>query len=148
MVERTVAQQAERLSAKRARTLPFLVLIYLSQQLTFLSGEVGHRNVDHLKIGAWVVLSLVLILALMTKGFWFRSREVRKLIDDENTQANRNEATRIGFLFGMLSAIASYFIAEFEPWSAQDSAHLVLTFGIGAALVRFAMLERRAHRDG
>jgi hypothetical protein len=48
----------------------------------------------------------------------------------------------------MLAAIACYFLAEFEPLSAQDGAHLVLTLGIGAALVRFAVLERRAHRGG
>jgi uncharacterized membrane protein len=148
MVRRTVAEQAERLSARRARTLPMLVLIYFGQQMSFFSGEVGHRTVDHFKIGAWVVLSVVLIFGLMTRGFWFQRTEVRELLDDENTRSNRNEATRIGFLVGMLAAIACYFIAEFEPWSAQDSAHLVLTFGIGAALIRFAILERRAHRDG
>jgi hypothetical protein len=148
MTNRTIAEKAERLSASRARSLPVLAIIYLSQQASFLTGEDGHRTVDHFKIGAWVVLSLVLILALMTKGFWFHSREVRDLIDDENTRANRNESARVGFFFGMLSAIASYFIAEFEPWTAADSAHLVLTFGIGAALIRFGILERRAHRDG
>jgi uncharacterized membrane protein len=148
MTERSIAERAERLSAQRARMLPVLALLYFAQQMSFFSGEVGHRTVDHFKIGAWVVLSLVLILALMTKGFWLHRREVRELVDDENTRANRNDATRIGFFAGMLAAIVGYFIPEFEPWTAQDSAHLVLTFGIGAALIRFAFLERRAHRNG
>ena len=32
--------------------------------------------------------------ALSTKGFWLQPKEVRDLIDDENTRANRIEAMR------------------------------------------------------
>jgi uncharacterized membrane protein len=130
--------------------LPFLAIIYLTQQFSFLSalGNGSHRDVDHLKIGAWVVLSLVLLFALATKGFWLQPKEVRDLIDDESTRANRLEGMRIGFLFACGAAIAAYFIAEFQPLTVGETAHLVLTFGLGAALIRFGVLERRAHRDG
>ena len=142
---KSVAAQADELSRRRAHVLPFLAIIYFSQQMSFLTGDGGHRDVDHFKIGAWVVLSVVMLLALVTNGFWFRPKAVREMLDDEVTRAHRDDATRWGFLFGMLAAIACYFIAEFWAWSAADSAHLVLTFGIGAALVRLAWLERRAH---
>lgn len=150
MATMTNSERADRLTRRRTRMLPILVLVYLSQQATFFStfASGAHRDVDHFKIGAWVVLSLVLLAALATKGFWLQPRAVRDLIDDESTRANRLEAMRIGFLVACGAAIAAYFIAEFEPLTVGETAHLVLSLGIGAALIRFAMLERRTHRDG
>ena len=150
MDERSISERADHLSKRRARLLPALALIYFAQQASFFSalGSGQHRDVDHFKIGAWVVLSVVLMLALVTKGFWLQPREVRDLIDDEGTRANRLEAMRIGFLFACGAALVAYFIVEFEPLTVGEAAHLVLSFGLGAALIRFGMLERRAHRDG
>jgi hypothetical protein len=87
-------------------------------------------------------------MALATKGFWLESREVRALIDDENTRANRATAMTVGFVAGMLGGILLYFIDQFEPIHAREAIHVILSLGIGAALLRFGMLERRAHRDG
>ena len=150
MSQRSVSERADYLSRRRARMLPILAIIYLTQQFSFLSalGDGTHRDVDHFKIGAWVVLSIVLLFALASKGFWFQPRQVRELIDDESTRANRLDAMRLGFLFACGAAIAAYFIAEFQPLTVGEAAHLVLTFGLGAALIRFGLLERRAHKDG
>ena len=93
MTTRSAAEQADHLSRRRARMLPFLAVIYLSQQVSFFADAgSGDRPVDHVKVGAWVVLSLVLLAALTTKGFWLRRREVREMIDDETTKAHRGEA--------------------------------------------------------
>ena len=150
MAQRSISQRADYLSRRRARMLPVLAVLYFAHQASFFSalGNGVHRDVDHFKIGAWVVLSVVLMFALVTKGFWFQPREVRDMIDDEGTRANRLEAMRLGFLFACGAAIAAYFIAEFQPLTVGETAHLVLTFGLGAALIRFGVLERRAHRDG
>jgi hypothetical protein len=150
MKQRSISERADYLSKRRARALPFLAIIYFTQQVSFLSalGDGTHRDVDHFKIGAWVVLSLVLLAALATKGFWLQPREVRDLIDDEGTRANRLDAMRIGFLFACCAALAAYFIAQFQPLTVGETAHLVLTFGLGAALIRFGALERRAHQGG
>lgn len=149
MTDRTAAQQAEILSRRRARALPILALVYLSQQVSYFSQYQNDptRIVDHVKIGAWVILSLVLLAALTTKGFWLRPREVRDMIDDETTKAHRGEATGWGFLFAMLTAIALYFLAMFEPMDAREVLHLIVSIGIAAALLRFGFLERRALRD-
>jgi hypothetical protein len=149
MNKRTISEKADLLSRRRARMLPVLAILYFTQQISFLStlGNGQHRDVDHFKIGAWVVLSLVLMLALATKGFWLQPREVRDLIDDENTRANRLQAMQLGFLFACGAALAAYFIAEFEALTVGEAAHLVLTFGLGAALIRFGVLERRAHKE-
>ena len=150
MVERSVAEKAEFLSQRRARMLPLLAVIYLAQQGSYFSAlqSPTHTSSYTFRISAWLVLSAVLLAALVTKGFWLQPRDVRDLIDDEHTKANRLDALRIGFIFAMLAGMAVYFIDQFEPLTAGAAAHLILTFGLGAALIRFGLLERHAHRDG
>ena len=145
----SVAEKAEFLSKRRARMLPALAVIFLSQQATFFSQMSGgqHVSAEQAKISAWLVLSVVLLLGLATKGFWLEPKEVRTLVDDENTRANRNEAMRWGFLFAMGSAIAVYVLTMFDAVTGREAVHIVLSFGIAAALLRWAVLERRAHRD-
>ena len=108
----SVAEKADYLSRRRARMLPALAIIFLSQQASFFSqmSGTGHVSAEKAKISAWLVLSVLLLFGLATKGFWLERKEVRDLIDDENTRANRNEAMRWGFLFAMGSAIAVYIL--------------------------------------
>ena len=150
MTDASMMEKAERLSRKRAMMLPFLAVIYLTQQASFFSGDAppGDRSVDYVKAGAWLVLSAALLMAIATNGFWLQSKEMRSLIDDEVTRAHRLEAMRVGFIASMLGAIALYVLAMFEPVTGREAVHLVLSLGLGAALVRFGLLERRAHRLG
>jgi len=145
----TVAEKAEYLSKRRARMLPALAVIFLSQQASFFSqmSEGGHVSAEKAKISAWLVLSALLLLGLATKGFWFEKKKVRDLIDDENTRANRGEAMRWGFLFAMGTAIAVYVLTMFDTVTGREAVHMVMSFGIAAAILRWGFLERRAHRD-
>jgi hypothetical protein len=146
----SVAEKAEYLSKKRARMLPALAVIFLSQQATFFStvNSPAPHPAYTVKISAWLVLSIVLLLALSTKGFWLERKEVRDLIDDENTRANRIEAMRWGFQFSMAAAIAVYAVTLFDVTiTARDAVHIVMTIGLAAALIRWGVLEKRAHRD-
>ena len=130
--------------------LPFLAVIYLTQQATFFAGDAppGVRTVDHVKIGAWLVLSLVMLMAIATNGFWLQRKEVRDIIDDEATKANRMRAMSAGFIAATLGAIVIYFVEQFEPVGAREAIHVILSLGLGAALIRLGMLERRAHENG
>ena len=148
MSETSTVDRAERLGRRRARMLPFLAVIYISQQAAFFATPDSGRAVDHVKISAWLVLSLILLLALATGGSWLQSKEVRALMNDEVTQANRSKAMTLGFLFAMAGGMALYFLYQFEPFTAREAIHIILSLGLGAALVRFGMLERRAHRVG
>ncbi|HEY1143390.1 MAG TPA: hypothetical protein VGE68_05085 [Sphingomicrobium sp.] len=144
---RTNSEIAERLSAKRARMLPFLAVIFLAQQATYFSGAHDPvRTVAHVKIAAWLVLSVVLLAALGTGGAWFRSKEVRELLNDEATREHRRSGLVAGFWAGSIAAIVLYAIDMFEPMSARQAVHLILTASIATALVVFGNLERRAHR--
>ena len=150
MVQSGIAEQADRLSRRRARALPVLAIIYLTQQASFFADQQGtlDRTVDHVKLGAWVVLTLVLLAALTTKGFWFHSREVRDVVDDESTRAHRFEGMQWGFVFSTLTAIVLYFVTMLEPVGVREAIHFIVSIGMAAALVRFGMLERRALKDG
>ena len=141
--------EAERLSGRRARALPALAIIFVGQQATFLvEGPPleAARLVDVLKLGAWVVLSLVLLAALWSNGFWFRRRAVRALLDDEATRAHRADAMSLGFALATLVAIALYVASMLDTVPVRLALHLIVTAGIGAAVMRFGFLERRAHR--
>ena len=149
MNQRTIAERADHLSRRRARMLPMLAVLYLVQQtIYFRSTASPHpRDVDYVWIGAWVVLSLLILAGLATKGFWLQQREVRDLIDDESSRANRLEGLRLGFIIAVLTAIALYLVDEFSPMTAREAIHVILSLGLGAALLRFGILERRALRS-
>jgi hypothetical protein len=150
MGDRSVFERADFLSRRRARILPFLGVIYIAQQASYLTMAPGpaHRTVDQLKISAWLVLSAILLAALATNGFWLQPREVRSMIDDEVARSNRSDAMRFGFVFAMLTCIAVYLITMFEPVAGRDAVHVVMSDGLGAALLRWGWLERAAHRNG
>lgn len=145
-----VAEKAEYLSKRRARMLPALAVIFLSQQATFFSQMTssGHVSAEKVKISAWLVLSIVLLAALSSKGFWLEPKEVRDLIDDENTRANRNDAMRWGFLVSMGAAVGVYILTMFDTVTGREAAHVVMSCGIATALIRWGILERRAHQYG
>ena len=145
----SVAERAELLSRRRARMLPPLAAIFLAQQASYFSTPVTAtpRPVDTVKISAWLILSIVLLAALATKGFWFHSKEVRDLIDDENTRANRSHAMQSGFLFAMGAGICVYVLTMFEPVTAREAVHIMMSAGIATALIQWGFLERRAYRD-
>jgi len=150
MSQKSDVEVADQLSRRRARMLPMLAVIFLVQQAAYVTdryeeASAAVRTVDHVKVGAWLVLSVVLLLALATGGYWFKSRSVRALLDDEVTRANRASAMKLGFITTMATAFVVYALIPFEPVSARDAIHLIVTIGIATALVRFGMLEKRAH---
>jgi hypothetical protein len=146
MTEQTISEQAERLSRRRARMLTFLAIIFLTQQVSYFSAG-GDRTVDHVKIGAWVVMSVVRLFAFGTGGAGLRPKAVRDLASVESTRVHRLRASAYGFWAAMGCALGVYAVDLFEPVSGRDAVHLVFTAGIATALLNFAMLERRAMRD-
>ena len=149
----SAVEQADTLSRRRARMMPILAMVFIAQQASFFASESERasdvvRTVDHVKFGAWLVLSLVLLAALYTGGFWLRARAVRELMDDEVTRDHRAKALSLGFLVAMLTAIALYLVDMIDPMTTRMAIHLVVTLGIAAALIRFGMLERGVHAVG
>ena len=142
-------EEAERLGRQRARQWPALAAVFITQQATFFSVDQDAplvRTVDWVKSAGWLMLTLVLLAALWTGGFWLKRREVRELMNDEVTRAHRADALALGFLLAMLMAAGIYIATFFEPVEVRMALHIVLTAGIVTALIRFGLLERRAYR--
>ena len=145
MTQLSDVEQAERLGRRRARVLPVMGIFFLTQQAAFFANPPGERGVDHVRIGAWVLMTAVLLYALCTGGAWFQSREVRAMLNDEPTRANRALALEWGFIAALLAAMAVYVFQGVTHFTTREAIHLIVSAGMVAALVRFGMLERRAH---
>jgi hypothetical protein len=148
-----LVETADRLSRRRARMLPILALFLLIQQATFVTNPrstdlVHGRLVDQVHFGGWAVLTLVLLAGLATGGFWFRSSELRALLNDEQTAAHRRDSMAFGFIVSALTGTVLYVVASIEPLEPHLAINLIIAFGLAAALLRFAVLERRAHKLG
>ena len=146
MTNPEIAEKAEQLTRRRARMMPFLAMIFLIQQISYFSGTKGERAVDHVKIGAWLVLAVVLLIGLGTGGAWLQPKAVRDLANDETTRLHRSRAIEMGFWTMAGTLIGLYVVSLFETVAGRDAIHITLTAGIGAALLMFGFLERRALR--
>jgi hypothetical protein len=147
----TDTETVERLVRRRARIMPMMAAVFVAQQAIYFSGprmDDGRRLVNYVAISGWLMMSTVLLVMLATGGSLFQSAAVRALANDESTHANRAAGFSLGFLATMVSAIGLYVLSLFEPLSARETIHTLMTIGIAAALIRFGMLERRALKDG
>ena len=104
------------------------------------------RSIDVVRTSGWLLFATVVLAALLTGGLWFRRREVRELMDDEVTRANRADALAGGFAVAMGAGILIYGAESFapNPMGAREAVHLIVSAGLATALLRFGMLERRA----
>jgi hypothetical protein len=141
--------EADRLGRRRARLMPLLALMFIAQQASFVvmpAPDDPVRSVDQVKVGAWLLLSAVLVGLLWTGGMWLHGRAVRALMNDEAARANRADALSLGFLFAMAAALLLYGLAGIEgvgPIGLREAVHIIVTAGIVPALIRFGILERR-----
>ena len=141
----SLSEEAERLSRRRARMMPFLALILITQQGAFaVAADSPRRSVDYMTLGAWLLLAGVILAALVTGGFWLKPRPVRDLMDDDVTKANRASALALGFVLSMATAMVLYVVNFVEEVPAGIAIHVIVTCGLAAAMFRFGLLERRA----
>ena len=149
MTQRTDHEIADRLTRRRARIIPVFAVLFLSGQAVYF-GRLADplRTVDTVRISAWLAWAMALLLLLATGGGLFRGAAVRALLNDETTRDHRLRALAFGFWFAMAACVAMYVTSVFEPVTAREAIHLILTFGVGPALLRFGMLERRALKNG
>lgn len=146
MSEISPAEAAERLTRRRARIMPVLALFLFIQQAAFFTRSDLMQSVDLVRTAGWLLFSAVVLAALLTGGLWFKPREVRELMNDEVTRANRAEALGAGFTVAMFAGILLYGADSFAPGPVdlRDGIHLIVSAGLATALLRFGLLERRA----
>lgn len=149
MTARTDIELAERRTRSRARVMTVSAIFFIAMQASHYGQFNGSRLVDQVKISAWFVWAIALLVVLATGGGLFRGRKVRELMNDESTRAHRASAFAWGFWAAMAGTILLYGLTMIDPsTTARDAVHLILTFGVGAAILRFGILENRALKAG
>ena len=139
-------EKAERLSRQRARIFAVQAVLFLGWQTLYFSGHAADRvrAVQQVKISAWLVTAVLLLLLLASGGMLIRGRKLRGLLNDELTQTHRTRAYVAGFWAAMASAILLYIVDMFEPVAARDAIHIIMSAAIGIGLMTFSVLERRS----
>jgi cation transport ATPase len=149
MQHESAAQVAERLVRRRARLIPVFLILFLGWQANYaLLPNHSARPVDQVKIAAWLVWALVLLLVFATGGGFFRGKAVRALLNDETTREHRRTAYVFGFWAAIACSVLLYAAQIFEPVPGREAVHLIITASVAATLLAFGVLERRSLRDG
>jgi hypothetical protein len=141
-------ERAERISRRRARMFPILGIYFIAGQAVFFNHSDASQRVAQFKISAWLVWALVLLIAFAFAGGHFQGKRIRALVEDDVSRANRAKGYEAGFWAAAVAAIALYITNMFELVTGRDAIHLILTALVGAAMIRFGTLERRALREG
>ena len=140
-----LVERAEHLGRTRSQLFFVLAMVFFAGQSMYFGASEATR--DSLpRVGAWLILVCLMLLLLATGGFLLSARKVRHLLNDESARANRVAAQAVGFWATILSLIAVYIESMFDPVTLNEAVHIVGAIGVGAALISFAVRERRAHR--
>jgi len=118
-----------------------VLLVTGSGVVTAMSEHIGAlRSVDIVKIGALLVLALLLALRATTS---FRLTKRNPALDDELTRANRASAARAGFWAMMIGSAVALIGGLMTEIQVAEVAPLLLAMGAAGAGIRFAVLEAR-----
>ncbi len=135
-------EKADRVSRARAVTAPFLGLAMLSVQQWLFFGRDWDR-LSPVQLGLWTLLATAALLVVLTGGRWLLPRGISRYVDDESSRANRLQAIFGGFTAAMVTLLIVFIVSPFEPIDAQRAAHIVVSIGLGVALVSFGFAESR-----
>ena len=144
-----LGDRVDRLTRRRARIATAMGIWFIAMQGVRIvddpmTGEMLRRPVDYVQFVASTVWLLMLLVFILFGGGLWRSKSVRAMLNDENTEENRRRAVASGFWAMMAGAALCYAITFYEPVKAREAIHVIITIGVGATLLRFGALERRA----
>ena len=149
MTSQNAVEFADRISRKRALGTALATLAFLAIQLVarpvFRTDGYGASGP---RAYMWALNAGALLCLLLPVGGYVWGRRVRALVNDEISRANSRTAAAAGFWVAMLTGLAVYALPATRGFSAREVSYLVVTLAIGVALLTFAGLEARAHRDG
>jgi hypothetical protein len=140
-------EEADRAGRARSRLFFMMAMVFFLGQAAYFSSPEATRDALP-RIGAWLLLVILMLLLIATGGFLLKPRRVRELMNDEASRLNRLAAQAMGFWATVIASLAVYVESMFDPLTFNQAIHIILTIGIGAALISFAVRERRAHRIG
>jgi hypothetical protein len=134
--------KAERISKARSRIMAFAAVVLLIQAVLGVGDEASSMT-PVLRHATWGIMVLFWLIILATGGWLRLGRNLRSLINDEVSLANRGLALQTGFWAAMLLALTVYFASLFWTISVREALRVVTDLSISAALIRYAWLETR-----
>jgi heme/copper-type cytochrome/quinol oxidase subunit 2 len=138
-------EEAERMGRARSRIFFVLAIVFFAGQSLYFGSPAATRD-SHARVGAWLILLILILLLLATGGFLLRGRKIRDLLNDETSRLNRLASQALGFWVTMITSLVLYVESMFDPLTFNEGVHVLVTLGVGSALISFAVRERRAHR--
>jgi hypothetical protein len=146
MPSESLVEIADRMSRRRAMVAAVAALWFLGVQAIarpYFAGATASRA----RIDWWAVNAAVLLAVLATGGGLLNSPRLRALVNDEVSRSHYRTAVHAGYWVAMTIAMALYVGPAFLEFSARQAVYLIVTPSLGVALLAFAYLELRAHRD-
>ena len=149
MSPQNVVDLADRLSRKRAIGTAVATTVFLAIQVVArpVFRDDGYP-LSALRANMWALNAACLLLLLLPIGGYVFGARVRALVNDDVSRLHARRAAAVGFWVAMLVALALYVLPASQGFSAREATYLVVTPAVGVALLGFAWLEARAHRDG
>lgn len=146
-----VGDQVDRVTRRRARIATVMGVLFISTQGFRVANdqmtETAQRPVEYLQFFASTFWLLMLLVFILFGGGLWRSKSIRAMLNDEGTEENRRRAMGSGFWAMMTGAAVCYALTFYEPVQTREAVHVIITIGVGATLLRFGALERRALRE-
>jgi uncharacterized protein (DUF58 family) len=135
-------QEAERLVRIRAVLFCMMAATATASVLIGLKG-----NPSPARLGLWLVMIVLMAANLTGSGGWLKPVAVRRLMNDETTREHRRTSTTIGFWTMIGGSLLIAVLADRLALVPGAAAELIVTAGLSAAFVAFAVLELRASSD-
>ena len=148
MQSKSLVELADQMSRKRAIVAAAAAAWFLGVQVIARPFFVGRTDTaQHAKLDWWAINAVLLLMCLATGGGILNRPRLRALVNDEVSRVHYKTAVVTGYWVAMVVAMAAYFLSGAWNLTAREAVYLTVTPSIGIALLVFAYLEYRAHRD-
>ena len=148
MPPQNVVEVADRLSRKRALGTALAAGAFLIIQAIVHPVFRSEYGATGIRAYMWAINAAALLLFLLPLGGVAWGRRVRALVNDDISRDHSRTGMAAGFWTAMIVAFGVYLLPIGQGLTAREATYLVVTPATGVALLVFAWLESRAHRDG
>src|SRR4051812_15190971 len=107
-------EEAERMGRKRSQIFFVLAIVFFSGQSLYFTSSPAIRD-SHARVGAWLILVILIMMLIATGGFLLRARKVRDLLNDETFRINRLASQALGFWVTIITSLVLYIESMFDP---------------------------------
>jgi hypothetical protein len=146
---RNPVEFADRLSRRRSVGIACATVIFLGIQVvarpvftTDVAGPSEPRSY------LWALNSAILALLLLPIAGSIWGRRVRQLLNDEVARHHARSGAAAGFATALGVALTLWFLPLAADLTGREVSYLIVTPSVAVAVLAFAWLEARAHRDG